>query len=360
MPTEDKIEYPNLLSRLILGRHVDRQFAFPLGPRPRLETWFLKWYEKRLGVDTRGIAIDRPIFLVGLPRSGTTMLQDILCSHPDMAYITNLMNECSDALCAAYTLCKRFHLDFKTDRFLVDSVEIELWSANEGLSVFKWYQDFYDVQHREVRIGDFPREQVSEWVETLKKVVWCFGGAGRRFFNKSPAHLTFMRLIKDVYPDAKIVYILRDPRACANSMVKLCRLAQAQEAKIREEMGIGLDPRGLFVPYPRLPKLPEYVAQYGAADIRTTANLWNDSIPFVEACADEVPFYTVRYEDILADPPGEISKILDFCELRQVGDTTQRFWDKVKGVGVVRHSNRYGSYEVIEEICRANMQRFGY
>ena len=81
-----KVEYPNLLSRLVLGRDVDNQFAFSLRRRPRLEEWFLKWYERRvLRVDARNIAIDRPIFLVGLPRSGTTMLQDILCSHPGIA-----------------------------------------------------------------------------------------------------------------------------------------------------------------------------------------------------------------------------------------------------------------------------------
>jgi len=358
MPTKIEAEYPNLLSRLVLGRDMDRQFAFPLVRRRRP---LLKWCERHvLSVDTRNIAIDRPIFLVGLPRSGTTMLQDILCSHPDVAYITNLMNGCPDCFCAADALCKRLHVDFKTERFLGDSVELRLWSANEGLAVFKWYEDFYSLKHKVARIGDFAPHQIEEWLQTVKKVLWCFGGGARRFFNKSPAHLTFIRLIKDVFPDAKIVYLIRDPRACANSMVKLCKLVQAQEAKVRSKDRNGKGADDLFVPYPRLPKLAEYVARYGAADIRTTANLWNDSIPFVDACAEQVSLLTVRYEDILAEPTAEISKILKFCELPEVSGSAVHFWDKVKGVGVIHHSNRYGSFEVIEEICRSNMERYGY
>lgn len=357
MHAKAKVEYPNLLSRLALSRDMDRQFAFPLKPRRRL---LLQWYERHLlGVDTRSITIDRPIFLVGLPRSGTTMLQDILCAHPGVAFITNLMNGCPDSFCAADALCKRLHLELKTDRFLGDSVEIQLGSANEGLAVFKWFEDFYTLNHKEARIGDFAPHKIEEWRQIIKKVLWCFSSGGRRFFNKNPAHLTFIRLINDVFPDAKIVYLIRDPRACANSMVKLCQMVQAQEVRVRGKRN-GKSGKDLFVPYPRLPKLAEYVAEYGAADIRTTANLWNDSVEFVDARAAEVSFLTVRYEDILADPAAVISKILKYCELPEVDESASRFWDKIKGVGVLRHSNRYGSFEVIEEICRTNMRRYGY
>ena len=37
-----------------------------------------------------GVAAD-PLFLVGVPRSGTTLLYKLLCLHPDAAYISNWM-----------------------------------------------------------------------------------------------------------------------------------------------------------------------------------------------------------------------------------------------------------------------------
>lgn len=357
-----QVEYPNLLSRIVLADSVDAQFPFPLRPRPKLETWFLRWYERhRLRVDTRHIAIDRPIFLVGLPRTGTTMLQDILCSHPQVAYLTNLMPSYPDCFCAAHVLCKRFHINFKADRFLGDSVEIELNSANEGLNILKGFEDdFYSLKYRELRVSDFAPELVEEWREGIKRVLWCFGGASPRFFNKNPEFTVHIRFLKELFPDAKIIYLVRDPRTCANSMVKLCNLIRTQEAKLRDKFGKGSGPAGAFVPYPRLPKLAEYVALYGAADIRTTANLWNDSVSFVDACASDCSFLTVRYEDILAEPRSEIAKILDFCELPEADASVERFWEKVRRIGTLRHSNRYGDFGLIEEICRANMERHGY
>jgi hypothetical protein len=359
---DSHVEYPNLLSRFVLADSVARQFAFPLEPRPKLERWLLRQYERRmLRVDTRNITIDRPIFLVGLPRSGTTMLQDILCSHPEVGYLTNLMAVYPDSLCAAHVLSKRYHIDFKADRFLGDSVEIELGSANEGLTILKGFEeDLYSLKRRELSLRDVPQELVDDWRQTIKRILWCFGEPTRRFFNKNPELLTHIPFLKELFPGAKIIYLVRDPRVCANSMVKLCRLVQAQETKLRGDPKNGASPAGLFVPYPRLPKLAEYVEQYGAADIRTTANLWNDSVSFVEACASECSFLTVRYEDILANPTAEIGKILEFCELPEVDESIQRFWDKIRGVGILRHSNQYGDFELIEEICRANMERHGY
>jgi len=307
------------------------------------------------------ITIDRPIFLVGLPRSGTTMLQDILCSHPEVGYLTNLMAVYPDAFCAAHVICKRLHIDFKADRFLGDSVEIELSSANEGLTFLKGFEeDLYSLKHRQLTLRDIPHQLVDEWRQAIKRILWCFSGGTRRFFNKNPELLTHIRFIRELFPDAKIIHLIRDPRVCANSMVKLFNLVQAQEAKLRGPARNGGSPTDLFVPYPRMPKLLEYIERYGAGDVRTTANLWNDSVSFADACASECPFFTVRYETFVADPTAEISKILEFCELPEVDQSIERFWNKIRGVGVLRHSNRYGSFEVIEEICRANMERHGY
>jgi hypothetical protein len=353
------VEYPNVLSRLLLAGSVERQFAFPLWPRPQFETRLLQWYERNvLRVDTSGIVIDRPIFLVGLPRSGTTMLQDILCAHPAVGFLTNLMNAYPDSFCAMHVICKRLRLDFRADRFLGDSIEIELGSPNEGLTALRGLeQDFYSLEHRALKLEDFSPQIVEGWREGIRRVLWCFGGRARRFFNKNPEFLTQMRFIRQLFPDAKFVYIVRDPRECANSMVKLCRLIQTQEARLR---GLGEGAGGLFVPYPRLPKLAEYVATYGADDIRTTARLWNDSVAFVEDSAPECVFHRVRYEDILADPAGEIAGILRFCELDPVDPSVTQFWDKIRNVGVLRHSNQYGSFELIEKICAGTMERYGY
>jgi hypothetical protein len=42
-----------------------------------------------VGEEVRAGAAAGPLFLVGVPRSGTTLLYKLLCLHPDVAYISN-------------------------------------------------------------------------------------------------------------------------------------------------------------------------------------------------------------------------------------------------------------------------------
>ena len=147
---------------------------------------------------------------------------------------------------------------------------------------------------------------------------------------------------------------------CANSMVKLYRLTRAREKKLRPRE-TPRDSDKCFIPYPGLPRLLEYLERYPADDVRTTANLWNDGVSMVEEDRHSTPyFYEVLYENIVANPEREILEILKFCELPAVDRSNRPFWNQIRGVGVVRHTNRYGNFALIEKICRNPMKRYGY
>jgi hypothetical protein len=363
-----RVEYANVLSRVILKPSFERQFILPLEPLPGFIERFLKWYERSvMKVDISDIQVDRPIFLVGVPRSGTTMVQDVLCAHPHVAYFTNAMNQYRNCFCAAEDIRKRLKLGFKGERYLQDGVEIQPGSPNEGLTfLVEWRQvDPYALDYVEFHPGDTPPENIARAHETIRKVIWSLGGETRRFFNKNPGLLPYTLKIKELFPDVRIIHIVRDARMCANSMLKLCLRHQAQEKRIRRQLkrtsyGNGCD--ALFIPYPRLPKLAEYVEQYGPDDIRTTAHLWDDGISMVNEDKNHLPhFYEVRYEDILDDPEREMLKLCEFCELPIIQDRTAKFWQKIAEISKdVPKTGGYGEFDVVESICCENMDRYGY
>jgi hypothetical protein len=362
-PSPFQIEYRNFLSRLILRRNAEEQFLIPLRRKPKIFETFMRWYERRLKIDVGGIMIDRPILLIGLPRSGTTILQDVLCTHPSLAYVTNAMNEFPGCFCAAEDLRRRLALDFKAERYLADSLEIRPGSANEGLAILSQWAgiDLYSLEYREPSVEDFTPEQIVEGLNLIKKIIWCFGGGPHRLFNKNPGLLPYMLVLKDLFPNCKIIHLIRDPRMCANSLVKLCRLNQTQEGRMRDKLHNPRNDGALFLPYPRFPRLAEYVEKYGPESIYTTANLWNDAVSFVDQNREQVPFFhNVRYEDLLANPEEEILKILDFCELPKVEDRNATLWQAIKKIGVIHHTNTYSNFELIESICGAIMSRHGY
>ncbi len=192
-------------------------------------------------------------------------------------------------------------------------------------------------------------------------MIWCHDRKANRFFNKRPGLLTNLLFVPAWFPDARIIHLVRDARMCANSMIKLYRRSAEQEARVRAKLGADGHPSGPYVSYPRIPKLREYIDSYGRDDIRTTANVWNDSISLIGDAKKDVPFfYEVRYEDILASPKTEIAKLMEFCELPDVADGEAPFWRKVDEIRTGPPPGQYSNFEVVETICRENMRKYGY
>ena len=356
------VKYANLASRLLLKPLFENQWVIPETP-PRLVEAFLKWYERRrLVMDLSAIEIDKPIFLISLPRCGSSMLQDIICSHPQVAYITNMMDTFRNCFCAAEHFRRKIGFNVKGERFLKDSVEVDVSSPADPVATWaQWlHQDPFQARHQELTIADFSDADIAAVKESIRKVIWCFGGEANRFECKTPALLPHVLLIKEMFPDAKFIHLVRDARASANSLLKLFRLCNEQLTAICKRKGLSA-PVAPFIPYPRMARLQDHIDTYGPDDIRTTAHLWNDGVEFIEKNRNLLPhFYEVRYEDILSEPQMEIHRILDFCELPHPTAEIQAFWGKVAKIGVVRHKNAYGRFDVVESICRKNMQRLGY
>lgn len=360
-----KVKFANLQSWLLLRGLFERQYIIPVQP-PKLLEQFLIWFERQMmNVDITNIRIDRPIFIIALPRVGSSMTQNIICAHPNISYISNTMHQFRRCFCAAEDLRRRFNLNAEGERYLGDSVIIDTRTPSDAVAFWgEWFkEDFYSLDYVDRKIEDFSSDEIERIKGIIRKMIWCFGSDGRadRFFTKNPGLISRILLLKDIFPDAKFIHIVRDPRMVANSLIKLYKSDHAQLIKIRSKMRHGVYDDKPFIPYPRLPNLAENIKKYGPEDIRTTAHIWNDAVSFINERKEQLPsFYEIRYEDILANPKEMIFKIFEFCELPQISEDNTEFWQKISQVGVIHHKNIYGNFEIVEEICHNNMQRYGY
>jgi hypothetical protein len=336
----------------------------PLDSGPAFIRAFLIWYEDHiLKADTSRISIEKPVFLFGLPRSGTTILQNILCSHDSAAYITNSMHQFGKSIIAIEHFRKLLRLDFEGQRYIKDGLMVGPGSPNEGIAIFAdWFKlDPFSTSYKDLNIDQFSQSEINDGLEILKKVIWSFGRNGKRFFNKCPGLFVQVLFFLQIFPDAKFIHLIRDARMCANSMIKLYKRNVLQENKIKATYPNLLRPEQSVVPYPHLPKLEEYLEAYGPEDIQTTANLWNDGVSFLVDKRNQIPdLFEVRYEDILENPQGEITKILKFCEFPAIKDPKSRFWQMVETFKPVHANRQYGDFDIIESICSVNMKRYGY
>jgi hypothetical protein len=353
-----------LQSRILLNGLFQRQFIIPENPPWYVERALTAFERFCLRIDLSQFAVRKPIFLLGLPRSGTTMLQDLCCTHPQLGYVTNAMHQFPRNVCAVEVLRKWLRLDGRGERYLGDSIEVEAGTPNEGLKFWGYWfgWDPHQIRYSPRAPESFTQAEIDEIHYQLKRVMWCFGpDPDRRFFTKNPALIPDIGILRHIFPDAKFIHIVRDPRKSANSLLKLYRLESQQLELIRSQKKHGLYDRGVFIPYPRIPKLPDYLEQWGPDDLRTTSHVWNDAVSIIHDWAPKLNhFLEVRYEDIVAEPERQMQRIFDFAELRPITADDKPFWEKLSQVGKVHHKSHYGDFEVIEDICRGNMQTLGY
>jgi hypothetical protein len=357
------VEFANWQSRVFLKGMFERQYNVPEAP-PWLLEQFLIAYERRvMRIDLAGLDVECPIFILGLPRSGSTMLQDLCCAHPEVGYFTNAMHQFLRCFCAAEVWRKWLRLDARGERYVGDSVEVSAGTPNEGLMFFgHWFGwDPHALRYTPRDPESFSPQEVAGIHDTIKRVLWCFRPHARRFFNKNPALIPDVAILNRVFPEARFVHLVRDPRNCANSLLKLYWADRRQLEFIRSQRRHGLYDDRPFIPYPRVPHLQEFVDEFGAADLRTTANIWREAVDLIDAYKGQFRhYYEVRFEDILASPQQEMDRLLAFCDLPPPAADNHLYWERFDKIGVTHHRNQYEGFDVIESICRDQMARLGY
>lgn len=360
---ETVVRYPNLQSRMFLSRVARSQPTKPVTPSSPVISAVRMIERGLLGMDTKKIPLEKPCFMLSMPRSGTTMLQDTLCAHEGIAYVNNVMNRFPTMFGLVETFRKALGLDFEAERYIGDSVTVSPGSPSGAIAFWgDWFKmNPLSIAYRPVSEADFAPKDIERIHDMMKQVVWCFGKPWRRFFTKIIAIYPHAELVPHIFPDARILHVVRDGRLAANSMCKqLQRWIEHQKATGLYKV----DPVNgdkFFVPYPRFPKLEENAEKYGLVDVRTAAHLWNDAADHLRKIRPVFKhFHQVRYEDILADPAGEMGKIFEFMDLPPVPKENRNFWDRIEKIGTVHHVNKYDQFDVVEDICRDNLKYYGY
>ncbi len=114
----------------------------------------------------------RPIFIVGMPRSGTTLLEQILCSHPSVYGAGEL------------------------------STLNEIITRRTGANLGTLFTD---------RIADLSAAELQQIGERYRQQVWSLAPDSQLITDKMPANFFYIGLIHLALPEAKIIHAMRDP-----------------------------------------------------------------------------------------------------------------------------------------------------
>jgi hypothetical protein len=151
---------------------------------------------------------DRPIIILGCPRSGTTLLQVMLHSHPRIAIPPET-------------------------RFLLPTYRERLSFGDLSETANRRSLGDFIVRTKGHRFADLGLDR-SATVEEIVAGPPTLGSAvgivlrayaerfGRpRWGDKRPAYYNYIDVVMRLFPDAKIVHVVRDPRDCVASLKRM-------------------------------------------------------------------------------------------------------------------------------------------
>lgn len=150
---------------------------------------------------------NQPIFIIGVPRTGSTILYQILTNELDVLYIDNLTDILHPNILLGMSLSQRFFDNKPHNCF--SSVEGDTWLCGlhaPSESGEFWYQYLPRDKHF-IDYDDFDEKTIEKFQKQIFTVIEKFNkplllknlNAGQR-----------LRLINKITPNAKFIYIKRD------------------------------------------------------------------------------------------------------------------------------------------------------
>jgi omega-hydroxy-beta-dihydromenaquinone-9 sulfotransferase len=148
-------------------------------------------------------------------------------------------------------------------------------------------------QHAEyLSLQGVPTEEVERWKRALRWFLQCVTlECGKRIVLKSPPHTGRIKILLEMFPDARFVHIVRDPYVVFASTMHLWQ-------RLYRDQGLQK---------PRFDGLEEYI-------FRTFEQMY-DAFERDRALLSPARFCQVRYEDLVADMPSQMRRIYDTLEL---------------------------------------------
>ncbi|ONI71101.1 sulfotransferase family protein [Actinosynnema sp. ALI-1.44] len=275
------------------------------------------------------VPIERPIFVTGLPRTGTTALHRLLTEDPAHQglelWLTDLPqprppretwddNPMYQRIQAGYEQHHVEHPEFMGLHYITADMAEECWRllrqsmlsvSFECLAYVPTYSEWLSGQ---------------DWTAAYhrhRRNLQLIGmpDAGRRWVLKNPSHLFALDALLDAYPDALVIQTHRAPRTIIASMCSLAEQATDGWSTVFRGSVIG----------------------------RTQLELWARGLEKFNADRvkhDPAQFYDVEYDEFVADPFAVVADIYRHFGLA-ISDDVRAAMAAVHSSGDRRRSHRY-------------------
>jgi hypothetical protein len=213
----------------------------------------------------------RPIFIVGAPRSGTTLLQRMIRSHPNICSPTGE----SHFIIPLYKKRNQYtnlHTPQGIKNILEEMRRISREFVEEDLHGLTFDTDILSHEFYQAGITEIKDIITALFEKNMR------GEGKSRWAEKTPYYILHMKTILEIYPDAQFIHIIRDGRDVFLSMME-----RKHDLKIY--------------------------------NIHQAAYLWKKYVDTGQETGKNLPkdtYFELRYEDLIENPHDKLEELCNF------------------------------------------------
>jgi hypothetical protein len=325
----------------------------------------------------QNIDMERPIYITGLARSGTTIVLEMLAKHPDLAshqykhlvmpYLPYWFNFMLKRLKISTESFERFH----QDRIFINQ------DSPEAVEEIIW-QKFFDNIHNEdvsnILSSDlnFPAFEIF-YRNHIRRLL--IGQGSTRYLAKNNYNITRLEYILKIFPKARFLVMVRDPISQIASLIKQHNLFMKMERKNpyitdwlkvigHHEFGVGLRciNTGNLAEIKRIKNL----LKKKGPNINGWAYYWNSIYTYLANLLDynkKVKDATliINYTDLCNNSDKVINEILTHTQLPLNGfrDIQNHYSEYLKEPAYYSFNFSEKERDQINEITQATAKRIG-
>lgn len=231
-----------------------------------------------------------PIFIVGSGRSGTTLLYELLCGHPDLAWISNITDRFPQSRIAP-TLNRLAPPGPSADSRLAIR-------PSEGYRAFDWalprFTGAASPALRKTHLTEPDRVRLHALAYRHVR-----GMSAERFINKNTRNTRRLAFLDAAFPDAQFIHVLRHPHSAVASMLRVDFWSTLETWNQPSHSRASTS------------------SDHGAA---AAARLWRDEVEEARRAAQSLTarssrYLEVRYEDLVQDSRASLTHLVEFLDL---------------------------------------------
>ena len=290
--------------------------------------------------------IERPLFVLGLPRTGTTVVSYLLDQDPTRRSLLNW--EAGNSVPPPTTqslrtdprcLAKKAQLEELAAALQEAKFPVPHWEDADGPTecTFLLNQDFkaliWDMIMPTTAYGDWflDADLTSAYEYERMALQVLQSSAPGTWSLKMPSHAVHIDALLNVFPDARIVWAHRDPFKVTESYLNMNELARSRV------LGPTMDVTAF------VPSVLRQLRAHVERPLRTRSRIGDER------------FYDLHYDDLLRDPLAEMHALYDWA-----GDPLTPATESRMSVWLERNpQHRFGrpSYELARfGLCRADLE----